>query len=243
MQQFDVNHPSVMVANVQHPTQTTKQLVDSMNITKVDASFFSDDSSGTESGDDKPGENDKVHEVIEDVEEFKEGQDTDYGEDDVKSFQSSTFDQDIQSKVTRPSTMPTSHPSTKPRLLPEVSNIAESRDMVVGGQTEVQAGDGAGFRGSHTPVKGEAEQHTDDCDAETIYSIDSRLNDPKLQYLHVFAEQLADDIKSVSADLSIEGIEAEYLDSVLREFAWNLHGESSNPFEWEASVVLHRKRK
>ncbi|KAH6968063.1 hypothetical protein DER45DRAFT_477375 [Fusarium avenaceum] len=118
--------------------------------------------------------------------------------------------------------------------------------MVVGGQTEVPAGDGEGFRGSRPPADDETEQQqppTDNCDAETIYSIDSRLNDPKLQYLHIFVEQLADDIKSVSADLSIDGIEAEYLDSVLREFAWNLHGESSNPFEWEASVVLHRKRK
>ncbi|KIL85182.1 hypothetical protein FAVG1_11611 [Fusarium avenaceum] len=244
VQQFDVDHPSIMVANVQHPKQTAKELVGS--ISSIMANTTSVYSSSSESGDDKPGENDKVDEANDDVGELKEGQHAEYGEDDVKSFQSSTFDLDIRSKVTRPSTMPTSHPSTKPRLPPEVSNIAESCDMVVGERTEVEVGDGEGFRDSHTPADGEAEQQqppTDDCDAETTYSIDSRLDDPKLQYLQVFAEQLADDINSASADLSIEGIEAEYLDTVLREFAWKLHGESSNPFEWEASVVLHRKRK
>ncbi|KAK7409283.1 hypothetical protein QQX98_008523 [Neonectria punicea] len=73
--------------------------------------------------------------------------------------------------------------------------------------------------------------------------IDGLSDDATLQYLQAFAGQLHKDLKHRLGDICIEDATAEYLDQVLREFAWMLHGESSNPFQQEASRIIDRKRK
>jgi hypothetical protein len=81
--------------------------------------------------------------------------------------------------------------------------------------------------------------HCSPCDdIQTEYSTNSTLDEP---YLEAFADQLSKDLDDVFRELSSPV--PEYLESVLKKFAWMLHSESSNPFQWEASVTLHRKRK
>lgn len=92
---------------------------------------------------------------------------------------------------------------------------------------------------------GEQQRAIDDSDAETTttYSVSTVSDDPKQNYLQVFAQRLAKDMKKVSDEFCFESIKAEHLDPVLREFAWKLYDESSTPFQWEASVIIHKKRK
>ncbi|KAH6976285.1 hypothetical protein BKA56DRAFT_488826 [Ilyonectria sp. MPI-CAGE-AT-0026] len=82
-----------------------------------------------------------------------------------------------------------------------------------------------------------------DSDAETTYSMDSILDDTKLVYLQAFSDQLSRDLIDDSNNPRASGLKQDYLEMALKTFAWKLHGESSNPFQWWASVVLHRNRR
>jgi WD40 repeat protein len=168
-----------------------------------------------------------------------------YNESSVGSLpQSSVFDRDDQSRGTYPSTVPTSQARTKaeaPRpasSIPESSGLETTLDSVPGTDHAETTS-----RDEFNP-EAETETHAvrDDCDAETTYSIDSAPDDPKLLYIRAFAYRLAQDIKNISGLSNISDISSSYFDRVLQAFAWKLHGESSNPFQWETSVILHQKR-
>ncbi|KAF9786523.1 hypothetical protein IL306_002721 [Fusarium sp. DS 682] len=246
VRKFELSSPPPTAASVELSKRLRNLLAHSIDTLEADAGSVTVNVGISESGDDKFDKAIKVYERSEDVGEFKDSQESEYGEDKVKSCQSSIFDQDIKSKGTRQSTVPTSHPSTKPQMPPQVFHLTENQELVTEEAVEAQASDTNDFQCLDALADDESEHQqppTGDSDTETTYSVDSRSDDTKLQYLQEFAEKLADDIKSGSATLSIEEMEAQYLDSVLKEFAWKLYGESSNPFEWEASVVFHRKRK
>ncbi|KAF7550856.1 hypothetical protein G7Z17_g5427 [Cylindrodendrum hubeiense] len=144
-----------------------------------------------------------------------------------------------------PSTVPTSHPSVKPQAPSQMPHIAEGGELGAEEESGIPADDDNGVYDFDTVAEEESQQQTtiDDSDAETTYSIDTRSDDSTLHHLEVFAERLIKDMRPKSGDSSFQDIQAQYLDSALKEFSWRLHGESSNPFEWEASVVIHRKRK
>jgi WD40 repeat protein len=168
-----------------------------------------------------------------------------YNESSVGSLpQSSVFDRDDRSRGTYSSTVATSQARTKAEAPPPASSIPELSGL----ETTLHSGPGtdhaeATSRDEFNP-EAETEKHAarDDCDAETTYSIDSAPDDPKLIYIRVFTYRLAQDIKNISNLLNISDIPSSYFDHVLKAFAWKLHGESSNPFEWETSVILHQKR-
>ncbi|KAL7914184.1 hypothetical protein GGI35DRAFT_490474 [Trichoderma velutinum] len=164
----------------------------------------------------------------------------------VESTRSSAFDHDLRSRATRPSTVPTSHPGMKGQRPRQAPAIPEAEELKITNQREAESTNVEDLHSSY-PLAGdetkEQQPATDDCDVETTYSIDTLSDDPKLRYLQVFVEQLVKDMKQISGEFCFRNIETEYLDPVLREFAWKLHSESSNPFQWEASVIIHRKRK
>lgn len=72
---------------------------------------------------------------------------------------------------------------------------------------------------------------------DTMYSPDTAVDNP---YIQPFLAHLTKDLKHI-LELSPFIIEQENLKRTLKNFAWRLHGESSNPFQWESSVTLHRK--
>ncbi|PNP55756.1 hypothetical protein THARTR1_03976 [Trichoderma harzianum] len=164
----------------------------------------------------------------------------------VETTQSLTFDHDLRSRGTRPSTVPTSHPGMKGQGPRQVPAIPEAEELEIKSPREAEPTYAESLHNSYPLAEEETDEQrgvTDDCDVETTYSVDTLSDEPKLRYLQVFAEQLAKDMKQISDEFCFSNIEAEYLNPMLREFAWKLHGESSNPFQWEASVIIHKKLK
>jgi len=83
----------------------------------------------------------------------------------------------------------------------------------------------------------------DDNDGGTTFSKDASLDIRALEYLHSFADRLAQDTQRVAGVETVASIDSGFLEASLKEFTLRLHGESSNPFQWETSVILHRNRK
>ncbi|KLJ10556.1 hypothetical protein EMPG_14063 [Blastomyces silverae] len=166
----------------------------------------------------------------------------DYNESTVGSLpQSSLFDRDDRSIDNFPSTVATSQGRTKVEALPSIPDLSELDTTLHSGpgtnDAEVILGDD--FNHEAEPAAYTAK---DDCDAETTCSIDSGPDDQKSPYVQAFTNRLTQDIKNISGLSNITDIPSSYFNSVLRVFAWKLHGESSTPFQWEASVILRRKR-
>lgn len=158
----------------------------------------------------------------------------------------STFDYDLQSRETWPSTIPTPHPGTKGPGPHQASAIPEAKELEIETQREAESSNAESLHSSYSLTEEETEEQqriTDDDDIETTSSINTLLDDPSLRYLQIFTEQLIKDMKQVSDAFDFENIEIGYLDPMLREFAWKLISESTNPFQWEASVIIHRMRK
>ncbi|KAJ4855789.1 hypothetical protein T069G_09157 [Trichoderma breve] len=175
-----------------------------------------------------------------------EAENVDWDRNTVETTQSLTFDHDLRSGGTWPSTVPTSHPGMKGQRPRQVSAIPEAEELEIKNRREVESTNAERLLNSYPLAEEETEeqQHvTDDCDVGTTYSVDTLLDEPKLRYLQAFAEQLAKDMKQISDEFCFGSIEAECLVPMLREFAWKLHSESSNPFQWEASVIIHKKLK
>ncbi|CAO2657309.1 Nn.00g034350.m01.CDS01 [Neocucurbitaria sp. VM-36] len=80
----------------------------------------------------------------------------------------------------------------------------------------------------------------DSQDSETVYSVDSVLEDPTHALL--FAHRLRQDLKTEFGLESTVEIPAEFINDAIGAFAWKLYEESTNPFQWETSVVLRRKK-
>ncbi|KAH7160482.1 hypothetical protein B0J13DRAFT_128129 [Dactylonectria estremocensis] len=81
-----------------------------------------------------------------------------------------------------------------------------------------------------------------DIDSESIYSLDSVLPASKTGFIDEFSIHLASDIQKLVLEAQLPGLLDELLPSLLKTFAWKLHGESSNRSEREVSVFLHKHR-
>ncbi|KAL1606088.1 hypothetical protein SLS59_003213 [Nothophoma quercina] len=78
-------------------------------------------------------------------------------------------------------------------------------------------------------------------DKQTTYSIESIFEDQRLAYLHEFTSRLTKDAEKLG-HARLSELPASMLAKVLKEFAQRLHAEASTPFQWETSVILHRKQ-
>ncbi|RYP73035.1 hypothetical protein DL771_003903 [Monosporascus sp. 5C6A] len=161
--------------------------------------------------------------------------------------ESSVFDRGGLSRATYPTTVATSEPRTKDRAGPDglLARITPGMGTEAGqhimshGTSDGGAISGDGLSAGVDIGKDACMQ---DFDAETSYSLVSTLDDPE-PYLQAFSNQLSKDLSDIFDNSTSSGIEPEYLETALKTFAWKLNGESSNPFQWGASVTLHQKRK
>ncbi|KAF4497030.1 hypothetical protein FAGAP_6789 [Fusarium agapanthi] len=153
---------------------------------------------------------------------------------------SSTFDLTVQSHGTRPSTIPTSlphKPQNPKRLLSSLQakiGQAEEEENESSTQHEEE-------RNQWSPRK--SEKSRAEFETATTYSFDTLSDDPKLQYFQAFIDQLAEDVRADTQGTTMKDVGPGFLEEILREFAWKLHGESTNPFQLETSVIIHRKRR
>ncbi|KAG5762801.1 hypothetical protein H9Q72_009105 [Fusarium xylarioides] len=153
---------------------------------------------------------------------------------------SSTFDLTVQSQGTRPSTVPTSLPH-KPQ------NPKGALDSLQ--TTECQAEEEESIPSSHHREEqnqwspGKSENNGAECDTATMYSFDTLSDDPKFLYFQAFVDQLAEDVRAAADGTILQNVGQGFLDQTLRDFAWKLHEESTNPFQLETSVIIHRKRR
>jgi hypothetical protein len=158
----------------------------------------------------------------------------------IDSPQSSTFDLTIRSRETRPSTVPTSLPHkpqkpsrgpTAPQRTKEQTDEEERMPSVQRREEEDRS------------LPGQSENKHDDFDTATTYSVNTLSNDPKLQYFQAFIDQLTEDVRACADGKTLKDVGQGFLDEMLRDFAWKLHEESTNPFQLETSVIIHRKRR
>lgn len=100
---------------------------------------------------------------------------------------------------------------------------------------------------SHKTSKPEAEGQAsklvnlDSRDSYTIYSIDFTPEDS--DYILLFAERLKQDLKNQSGLANLSEIPSSFINNALGAFTWKLYEESTNPFQWETSTILHQKTK
>ena len=87
----------------------------------------------------------------------------------------------------------------------------------------------------------ENEQQVEEVDVQTTYSVETVSEDERLEYLQGFAFRLTEDVEKLGR-LSLTNLPPSVLTRLLKEFAQRLHAEASNPFQWETSVILHRKQ-
>lgn len=161
-----------------------------------------------------------------------ESQDSDEGSS------ASEYDVSTQSGGTQPSAVPTSIPSAPshtPRAL-------QGTDPAAGEEYQHHLE----YLDKSTDQPDLKRQHTEEhggSDTATIYSIETFADDPKLHYFQAFVDQLAEDVKTEAEGMVLRDLGSDYLAHALKEFAWKLHEESSNPFQLETSVIIHRKRR
>ncbi|KAF5968826.1 hypothetical protein FBULB1_10542 [Fusarium bulbicola] len=153
---------------------------------------------------------------------------------------SSTFDLTVQSHETRPSTVPASLPHK-----PENTKGALGSLQTI----ECQAEEEGSISSSHHREEqnqwspGKFENNRAECDTATTYSFDTLSDDPKFVYFQAFIDQLAEDVRAAADGAVLQNVGQGFLDQILRDFAWKLHEESTNPFQLETSVIIHRKRR
>ena len=78
-------------------------------------------------------------------------------------------------------------------------------------------------------------------DSETVYSLDSAPGEEG--YVIAFAHRLLCDLKNKKGLEDPSTLPPAFITQTLRIFARRLYEESTNPFQWGTSAVLHKKRK
>lgn len=78
-------------------------------------------------------------------------------------------------------------------------------------------------------------------DSETVYSLESGPGEES--YVTAFAHRLLRDLKNKKSLKDPSTLPSAFIAQTLRLFARRLYEESTDPFQWGTSVVLHRKRK
>jgi hypothetical protein len=143
------------------------------------------------------------------------------------------------------------HLRAEPRLAMTIVNDSESIDNVLDalGRMALQEDVTENTHSNWDSVNSSlfdpqsANANNDTSDTATDYSVESTLarsgND---EYIHAFAQQLGLDLEPVFGLNKLSTVPPLYISEALRLFSWKLHEESRNPFQWEMSVALHRKR-
>ncbi|EXK28948.1 hypothetical protein FOMG_14802 [Fusarium oxysporum f. sp. melonis 26406] len=157
----------------------------------------------------------------------------------TNSPHSSTFDFTVQSHGTRPSTVPTSLPH-KPRSPKGVLASLQTTECQAEEEENVSSSHHKDEQNQWSPHNSE---NSAEFDTATTYSFDTLSDDPKLQYFQAFIDQLAEDVRAATDGITLKDVGQGFLDQMLRDFAWKLHEESTNPFQLETSVIIHRKRR
>jgi hypothetical protein len=78
-------------------------------------------------------------------------------------------------------------------------------------------------------------------DSETVYSLESAPCEER--YVTAFACRLLSDLKNKKGLKDPSSLPSAFITQTLRLFARRLCEESTDPFQWGTSVVLHRERK
>jgi hypothetical protein len=153
---------------------------------------------------------------------------------------SSTFDLTVQSHGTRPSTVPTSLPH-KPQNPKGALDSLQATECQAEEEESISLSHHREGKNQWSP--GKSENNRAECDTATTYSFNTLSDDPKFVYFQAFIDQLADDVRAAADGTILQNIGQGFLDQALRDFAWKLHEESTNPFQLETSVIIHRRRR
>ncbi|KAF5598793.1 hypothetical protein FPCIR_2717 [Fusarium pseudocircinatum] len=153
---------------------------------------------------------------------------------------SSTFDLTVQSNETRPSTVPASLPH-KPQNPKGALDSLQTTECQAEEEGSISSSHHRGEQNQWSP--GKSENNRAGCDTATTYSLDTLSDDPKFVYFQAFIDQLAEDVRAAADGTILQNVGQGFLDQTLRDFAWKLHEESTNPFQLETSVIIHRKRR
>ncbi|KAF5249308.1 hypothetical protein FANTH_5389 [Fusarium anthophilum] len=153
---------------------------------------------------------------------------------------SSTFDLTVQSHETRPSTVPASLPH-KPQNTKGALDSLQTIECQAEEEGSISSSRHREEQNQWSP--GKFENNRAECDTATTYSFDTLSDDPKFVYFQAFIDQLAEDVRAAADGAVLQNVGQGFLDQTLRDFAWKLHEESTNPFQLETSVIIHRKRR
>jgi hypothetical protein len=138
--------------------------------------------------------------------------------------------------------------SFKCSLESETEVSVESETQVIGSFAESQPNDAFSStlptsRGApiHEPEGPSGKQAEADLrDSETVYSLESAPGDER--YISVFAHRLLCDLRRTKDNQDLSDLSPNFIVQTLKSFARRLYEESTNPFQWGTSVVLHKRR-
>lgn len=157
--------------------------------------------------------------------------------DSVESFRERIFDRSDPTSTLGVITAATSQPTTKGDTVPQDPDRKDAQ------QDMVMAVDERETLADHLhELTGVEDTGGYESDADTIYSLASQDSDKRNSYLQPFLDRFSSDCPDIFPAPGASGIRPEYLEQALKEFASRLHAESSNPFQWEAAVALHKAR-
>ncbi|KAM0351145.1 hypothetical protein ACHAPU_002929 [Fusarium lateritium] len=164
------------------------------------------------------------------------------GQESAASPPSSMFDLSTYTGGTLPSTVPVSH-AQKSQSSPGSPGASQGMGLLAKDEkNRFTLGDLDETRDQFGQQNYYTEDH-EESDTVTIYSIETLSDDPKSQYFQAFVDQLSEDVGAGVEGTVLKNIEPSYVGLALKEFSWRLHEESSNPFQLEISVIIHRRRK
>ncbi|KAL4909723.1 hypothetical protein BDW74DRAFT_173217 [Aspergillus multicolor] len=195
-----------------------------------------------------PSSRAEYHSILTTI-QYEEAATDNYHEDDITESgiesqqQSSVFDTASGGAYT--STATTSQAQTKAEEgHPALSILQTPLEGPVQFNAESGVSPSASVREVH--LDSESGVHTsvpdDRSDAETTFSTGSGIVDRQRRYIRAFIDRLSQDIKHTVERSSASDVPSSYLGSLLKVFSWKLHAESTNPFQWEASVILRQKQ-
>ena len=217
----------------------------SVNLTdgNIEERFHSSTAKGRESPDgqlDTHTRKIKLNDSFESLERMRMGMDLEVEESTASGSSaslphSSVFDKDDQSKGTLPSTVPTLQ--AKGILSPTMQREAMHNPSAPGLPNK-QAIDSA----LDEQWKFPEDIANTESDTDTIYSLETVDDDAKLQYMQALAHKLAQDISDITTAGKVADTPPAHLNDLLKAFARQLHAESSDPFQREAAVIIHRQR-
>ncbi|KAF4443145.1 hypothetical protein F53441_11544 [Fusarium austroafricanum] len=148
-------------------------------------------------------------------------------------------DEGIESGWTSPSWNPPS-PSRLHIRQEDVANTQKATGLSIKKEKQASSTSHSGKEDQSAPlVHGSKKPSTSD--RAKTHPLDWVSVDSELDYFMAFVSQLAKDLRTNTNGMAPKNVGLEYLNHVLEEFAWKLHGESSNSFQILMAAVIYRK--